>query len=96
MRRSIVLAVDRGPYHARAVRSLSRSQRLDAEGAALRGYLRLMPRRGRFPRRYVVTASGSHAIATFIMDRDMRAEIACMRRDVARAELDAAFARGAA
>ena len=68
MSRSIVLAVDRGPYHSRAVRSLSRAQRAYAAEAASRGYLRLLPARGRFPRRYVVTARGSHAINTFIMD----------------------------
>lgn len=80
MRRSIVLAIDRGPCHSRAVRSLSRSQRLDAEGATLRGYLRLLPAHGRFARRYVVTADGSHAIDTFVMTRDMYQEIRVMRR----------------
>lgn len=62
---NIVQVVDAGPCHARAVRSLSRAQRAAAQAAAARGALRLLPARGRWPRRYVVTASGSHALGTF-------------------------------
>ncbi len=67
--RAIVLAIDSGPCHSRAVRSLSARQRREASRAALAGYLRLLPRKGRFPRRYVVTSFGSHAIDTFAFDR---------------------------
>lgn len=44
------------------------------------GFLALLPARGRFPRRYVVTSSGSHhALDTFVMDGNLRYEISEMR-----------------
>lgn len=80
MIRAIVLKVDAGAYHCRAVASLSKGQREAAKEAATHGWLRLLPKRGLFPRRYVVTSSGSHAIDTFAFDT-LRSE----RRTTARA-----------
>lgn len=57
--------VDNGPFHARTVRSLSRRDRARALDLLELGWLRRMPKRGRWPARYVVTASGSHALGTF-------------------------------
>jgi hypothetical protein len=68
MSRGIVATVERGFCHSRSVRSLSRSQRVKARVAELAGYLRCLPKRGRFPRRYVVTANGSHLLGTFDFD----------------------------
>lgn len=84
--RALVAAIDRGPCHARAVRSLSRGQRRlarmlacrCAHGAACRcgAPIRLMPRRGRWPLRYVVLASGSYLLGTFdSCSRDFDAEV---------------------
>lgn len=73
--RALLLAIDRGAYHAREVRSLSARQRRGAQALALGSLVRLLPRRGRMARRYVLTAAGSHAIGTLDADRDLLREI---------------------
>ncbi len=62
--------VESGFCHSRTRASLSSDLRGVADALVLDGLLRVCPKRGRFPRRYVVTASGSHALGTFLMCSD--------------------------
>lgn len=39
------------------------------------GDLALLPKRGRFPKRFVVTANGSHALGTFDATGDLATEV---------------------
>ncbi len=81
--RSLLLAIDAGPYHTRSVRSLSKGQRIVARELVASGLIRRMPRTARFEARYVVTINGSYALATFESARDIDAEIYAMKRAAA-------------
>lgn len=84
--RALLLAIDAGPYHSRALRSLSALQRRKAADFASFGYLRRMPRRGRFPARYVLTSQGSHAIGTFLACSDVSLRLEWRLMQARRAE----------
>jgi len=73
----VLQAVEAGFCHSRPRRELSSHDRTVADELVWVGYLRVAPRRGRFPKRLVVTASGSHALGTFDSDdRDFRSDSA--------------------
>lgn len=65
----ILRRVEAGPCHSLPSRTLRGRQRAEALELVARGLLRLLPARGRFPKRFVVTASGSHYLGTFDSDR---------------------------
>jgi hypothetical protein len=60
--------VEAGPCHALPSRGVRGEARAVALSLVARGLLRLLEARGRFPRRFVVTAGGSHVLGTFCMD----------------------------
>ncbi len=70
--RAVLLAVDAGPCHALESRHVRGVDRERAEQLVASGLLRLLPARGRWPRRFVVTAAGSHALGTFAHDEPLR------------------------
>jgi hypothetical protein len=71
----VLRAVEAGFCHSLARRRLSGSDRIDADLLVIQGLLRLVPRRGRFPLRYVVTATGSHRLGSFAsVDRTFDAD----------------------
>lgn len=63
LERRVLLAVDAGFGHALAVTKLR--ARATAARLAARGLLRVLPARGRWPERYVVTNRGIWALGTF-------------------------------
>lgn len=82
-RRDILSRVEAGPCHAlasRGVRGLAR--RLALELVNL-GHLKLLPARGRFEKRFVVTANGSHMLGSFDSDADLATEVWHLRRRAA-------------
>jgi ribonuclease D len=85
MSTSILQVIDAGPYHARAVYSLSSAQRDAAREAEGNAWLRLLPATRRFPRRYVVTAAGAWAMRMFDVVADLDEEIRVIRKKIASA-----------
>lgn len=63
-----LLRVERSDFHACTRARLSSDLRAAADALVARGLLRVLPRKGRFPRRYVVTSAGSWALGTFDFD----------------------------
>jgi len=62
----ILHQVENGPFHSLPSRLVRGQARTDALLLVTRGLLRLLPAKGRFPRRFVVTAAGSHYLGTFV------------------------------
>lgn len=79
----ILRRVEAGPCHSLASRGFRSSVRAAALELVAAGALRLLPARGRFPKRFVVTANGSHALGTFASCGDIHAEVWRMRRAAA-------------
>jgi hypothetical protein len=63
--RKLLLKIDSGDYHMAPVVNLSAIEIEDAEQLSMMGLLKHLPRSDRFPERFVLTPTGSHAIDTF-------------------------------
>lgn len=77
--RGALLAIDAGPYHTIASSRVQGARRRVALALVVAGYARILPRRGRWARRFAVTAAGAHALGTFATSRDLGDEMRDMR-----------------